>query len=44
MPWRSDRTSSPSMVKVAMWKNRVGGTGAPVSFSMSASALGPCSS
>ena len=44
IPCRSDRTSSPAIVKVAMWKNRVGGTGAPVSFSIRASACGPCSS
>ena len=41
MPWRSDRTSSPSIVNVVMPKNFVGGTSAPVAFSMRASAFGP---
>ena len=34
----------PSIVNVAMWKKRVGGTGGPVTLSMSSSAFGPCSS
>ena len=42
MPWCSARTLWPAIVISPMLKNLISGSGPPVAFSSTSSAVGPC--